>query len=136
MAQHYTKILEGAGLSVEAYEPRTTNVSLVSTQPGPSDGPRFVFNGHLDHFPSDDRSLWSFDPYGGEIRDGKILGRGASDMRGGLTASLFSYLLLHEHKVPLKGPITLMLVADEEAGGAWAPAGCWRPCRIWPATPA
>ena len=55
--------------------------------------PRFTFNGHLDHFPADDHALWSFPPYGGEIRDGKILGRGVSDMRGGLTASLFACLL-------------------------------------------
>jgi succinyl-diaminopimelate desuccinylase len=40
-------------------------------------------------------------------------------MRGGLTASLFAYLLLHERRVPLRGPLTLMMVADEEAGGAW-----------------
>lgn len=119
VVQHYVKILEGAGLEANTYEPRATNVSIVSTQAGPSGGPSFTFNGHLDHFPSDDRDLWTFDPYGGEIRDGKILGRGASDMRGGLTASLFSYLLLHEFKVPLKGNVNLMMVADEEAGGAW-----------------
>ena len=115
----YTAILERVGLPVEQYEPRPGNVSLVSTQPGRSAGPRFVFNGHLDHFPADDPSLWSFAPYGGEIRDGKILGRGASDMRGGLTASLFSFLLIHEQQLPLRGPLTLMLVADEETGGAW-----------------
>nr|MBA2447649.1 M20/M25/M40 family metallo-hydrolase [Chloroflexota bacterium] len=119
IAAHYTSILERAGLSVEQHEPRPGNVSLVSTQPGQAAHPRFVFNGHLDHFPSDDPALWSFPPYGGELRDGKILGRGASDMRGGLTASLFSFLLLHEQQVPLRGPLTLMLVADEEAGGAW-----------------
>ena len=78
-----------------------------------------MLNGHLDHFPSDDHALLSFPPYGGQIRDGKILGRGVSDMRGGLTASLFSFLLIHEHRVPLRGPLTLMMVADEETGGAW-----------------
>src|SRR5262249_59743626 len=93
--------------------PRHGRVSLVSTQPGREERPRFVFNGHLDHFPSDDHALWSFPPYGGEIRDGKILGRGVSDMRGGLTASLFSFLLIQEHRVPLRGPLTLMMVADE-----------------------
>src|SRR5262249_57601458 len=104
------------------WAPRHGRVSLVSTQPGREERPRFVFNGHLDHFPSDDPSLWSFPPYGGEIRDGKILGRGVSDMRGGLTASLFSFLLIQEHRVPLRGPLTLMMVADEETGGPWGPA--------------
>lgn len=119
IAEHYAAILGRAGLPVERFEPRPGNVSLVSTQEGREARPRFVFNGHLDHFPSDDHSLWSFPPYEGLIRDGKILGRGVSDMRGGLTASLFSFLLIHEHRVPLRGPLTLMMVADEETGGAW-----------------
>jgi len=119
VADHYTAVLERAGLPVERFEPRPGNVSLVSTQPGRGGGPRFVFNGHLDHLPADDPALWSFPPYGGQIADGKILGRGVADMRGGLTASLFAYLLLHERRVPLRGPLTLMMVADEEAGGAW-----------------
>ena len=119
IADHYTRILERAGLPVERFEPRPGIVSLASSKAGRTERPRFVLNGHLDHFPSDDPALWTFPPYGGEVRDGKILGRGASDMRGGLTASLFSYLLLHEHKVPLEGPLTLMLVGDEETGGAW-----------------
>jgi succinyl-diaminopimelate desuccinylase len=119
IADHYTAILGRAGLPVERFEPRSGNVSLVSTQLGRASGPRFVFNGHLDHFPADDPALWSFPPYCGRIEDGKILGRGVADMRGGLTASLFAYLLLHERHVPLRGPLTLMMVADEEAGGAW-----------------
>jgi succinyl-diaminopimelate desuccinylase len=119
VAGHYRAVLEGAGLSVEQLEPRPTGVSLVSTQPGRTSRPRFVFNGHLDHFPADDPGLWSFPPYEGRIQDGRILGRGVSDMRGGLTASLFAYLLIHEHRIPLRGPLTLMMVADEETGGAW-----------------
>lgn len=119
IANHYTTLLERAGLPVERFEPKPGIVSLVSTQKGKRDNPRFVLNGHLDHFPADDLSLWTFPPYEGIIRDGKIMGRGVSDMRGGLTASLFAYLLVHEHRVPLEGPLTLMMVGDEETGGAW-----------------
>src|SRR5205085_886947 len=72
IAGHYTAILERAGLTVERFEPKPGIVSLVSTQPGRSEHPRFVLNGHLDHFPADDLSLWSFPPYDGLIRDGKI----------------------------------------------------------------
>jgi succinyl-diaminopimelate desuccinylase len=118
IADHFTRVLRGAGLAVERFEPRPGTVSLASTQPGRGEHPRFVFNGHLDHFPSDDPSLWSFPPYGAGVRDGKILGRGSCDMRGGLTASLFSYLLVHEHRLSLAGPLTIMMVADEETGGA------------------
>lgn len=119
IADHYQAILDRSGLPVERFEPRPGIVSLVSTVPGRAARPRFVFNGHMDHFPSDEAALWSFPPYGGAVREGKILGRGASDMRGGLTASLFAFVLLHEHRVSLRGPVTLMLVGDEETGGAW-----------------
>jgi succinyl-diaminopimelate desuccinylase len=40
-------------------------------------------------------------------------------MRGGLTASLLAYLLVAEHRLSLTGPLTLMMVGDEETGGAW-----------------
>jgi succinyl-diaminopimelate desuccinylase len=119
IADHYEAMLTGLGLPVDRFEPRLGVVSLVSTLAGRAARPRFVFNAHMDHFPSDEPALWSFAPYGGEVRKGKILGRGASDMRGGLTASLFAFLLIHEHRVPLRGPLTLMLVGDEETGGAW-----------------
>jgi succinyl-diaminopimelate desuccinylase len=119
IADHYARVLEQAGLRAERAEPVPGRVSLVATLPGRAARPRFTLNGHLDHFPADDHALWAFPPYGGEIRDGKILGRGVSDMRGGLTASLFALLLLHEHRIPLRGPLHLMLVADEETGGAW-----------------
>lgn len=119
IADHYERILDLAGLAVDRVEPRPGTVSLVATLAGRQARPRFTLNGHLDHFPADDSRLWSFPPYSGEIRDGKILGRGVADMRGGLTASLFACLLLREHRVPLRGPLHLMMVADEEAGGAW-----------------
>jgi succinyl-diaminopimelate desuccinylase len=118
IADHYTAVLRRAGLPVERFEPKPGIVSLVSTQPGRSAHPRFVLNGHLDHFPSEDPALWSF-PHDGLVRDGKILGRGVSDMRGGLTASLFAYLLVAEHRLSLAGPLTVMMVGDEETGGAW-----------------
>jgi succinyl-diaminopimelate desuccinylase len=119
IADHYGRLLGQAGIRVDRVEPKPATVSLVATLAGREARPRFTFNGHLDHFPADDPGLWSFPPYGGEIRDGKILGRGVSDMRGGLTASLFACLLLQEHRVPLRGPLHLMMVADEETGGAW-----------------
>jgi len=88
IADYYATILGHANLPVERFEPRHGRVSLVSTQPGREERPRFVFNGHLDHFPSDDPTLWSFPPYGGEIRDGNMSGTAmlgaASDQNHGI----------------------------------------------------
>lgn len=84
---------------------------------GTAGGKTVVFNGHCDVVPAGDRAKWDFDPYSGEIQDGKILGRGTSDMKCGLTSSLFAIAMLAEQGVKLKGDILYTIVPDEETGG-------------------
>ena len=55
--------------------------------------PHLTLNGHLDQFPADDPKLWTDGPYSGVVKDGKIYGRGVSDMKGGTTASLIALVL-------------------------------------------
>jgi len=78
-----------------------------------------VINGHLDTFPAGDRAGWSVDPFSGEMRDGKIYGRGASDMKAGLAAAILTGLLLREARADLAGELVLALVGDEETGSRW-----------------
>jgi succinyl-diaminopimelate desuccinylase len=105
------------GLPVERVEPRPGLVSLVSSTGG--GGAHFMLNGHMDVFPADDSTLWMVPPWSGALRDGRIYGRGAADMKGGFTASLAAYLLLRDLDVPLSGRLSFMAVADEETGGLW-----------------
>ena len=58
-----------------------------------------------------------FPPFSGEIKNGYILGRGASDMKGGLAGIISVMELLAELEVELNGTLTLTLVPDEETGG-------------------
>ena len=111
--------LKSKGLPADVYEPKPTFQSLVSYKRGREDGRNLVLNGHLDQFPAGDPKEWSFDPYSGECRDGKILGRGVGDMKAGSVASLICLVLVHELDIPIKGQLTLTLVADEESGGYW-----------------
>lgn len=60
--------------------------SCVARIKGSRPGPRVLFDGHMDTVPVPDPSLWTHDPFGGEISDGKIYGRGASDMKGAIAA--------------------------------------------------
>jgi succinyl-diaminopimelate desuccinylase len=76
-------------------------------------------NGHIDQFPAENAQDWSFDPYSGECRDGKIVGRGSSDMKAGSICSLLCLQLVHELDIPIRGQLTLTLVSDEETGGKW-----------------
>jgi len=111
--------LKAKGLPADVYEPRPTFQSLVSYKKGSQEGRNLVLNGHLDQFPAGDPAAWSFDPYSGECRDGKILGRGVGDMKAGSVVSLLCLVLVHELDIPIRGQLTATLVADEELGGYW-----------------
>lgn len=64
--------------------------NVIGTIRGARPGPTIVLDGHMDVVPIGNRELWEHEPYGGEISDGKIWGRGTADMKGGLAACLCS----------------------------------------------
>jgi acetylornithine deacetylase/succinyl-diaminopimelate desuccinylase family protein len=70
------------------------------------------FHGHYDVVPAQSRE--QFNPV---VRNGRLYGRGSTDMKSGLAAMIYATYLLKEQKVPLGGRIGLCLVADEETGG-------------------
>jgi acetylornithine deacetylase len=76
-------------------------------------GPGLLLLGHTDVVPVGDG--WTTDPFGGEVRDGRIYGRGASDMKGGLAAALIAMAALRG--VGLSGPVELAALVDEEETG-------------------
>lgn len=84
---------------------------------GSDEGFRVVLNGHVDVVPVGNLSGWDFDPFGAEVFDGKIHGRGASDMKCGLAVLLFSMALLNESGANLRGDIRLHVATDEEIAG-------------------
>ena len=84
---------------------------------GSDEGFHVVLNGHVDVVPVGNLSGWDFDPFGAEVFDGKIHGRGASDMKCGLAVLLFSMALLNESGANLKGDIRLHVATDEEIAG-------------------
>ncbi len=84
---------------------------------GKKGGKRVVFNGHCDVVPAGDREKWEFPPYSGQIVDGRMLGRGTSDMKCGLGASLFAIAMLAQQNAQLEGEILYAIVPDEETGG-------------------
>lgn len=112
--------LQAKGLAVQTYRRETELTNLVAEAPlAGAPGPRLLFCGHTDVVPVGDRSRWSFDPFSGEVRDGILLGRGASDMKAGLAAQLFVAGLLQElaQEMGLPGSLGVVIVADEETGG-------------------
>ena len=80
-----------------------------------SGGRRLHLNGHLDVVPAG--AGWTGDPFAGEIRDGSVWGRGASDMKGGVAAAVFAAEALRRAGVRLGGILEISGSVDEESGG-------------------
>src|SRR5690349_6190610 len=70
---------------------------------GGDDGPVLVLNGHVDVVPVGDLTQWTVDPWGGVVRDGRVMGRGTCDMKGGVACQLTAVQVLHEAGVRLRG---------------------------------
>jgi len=83
----------------------------------PVGGRTLLLNGHVDVVPPGERSLWSDPPFGGALRDGRIFGRGALDMKGPLMAGLFALEAIAATGVRLAGAVHLQSVVAEEDGG-------------------
>ncbi len=97
--------------------PQPTTPNIVATFAGGKAGRHLALNGHIDVFPIGDGEGWTQDPWGGALVDGRIYGRGACDMKCGTTASLFTYIYLHELQQEANGRLTLSAVSDEETFG-------------------
>ncbi|MCL6640824.1 MAG: M20/M25/M40 family metallo-hydrolase, partial [Candidatus Rokubacteria bacterium] len=102
-----------------APRPEEGLVNLVVAAEGQGPGRHVILNGHADTFPVGDRSLWRLDPFSGRVAEGRIYGRGAADMKGGLAASVAAFVLLAERRQAWRGRLTLAVVCDEETMGPW-----------------
>jgi acetylornithine deacetylase len=92
-------------------------VGLVGPDTKPAGGRDLLLDGHIDVVPVGEPSSWTVDPWRGALRDGRVYGRGACDMKGGLCAALFAAKALHDARVPLLGRVLVASVVGEEDGG-------------------
>jgi succinyl-diaminopimelate desuccinylase len=94
---------------------RHPRLNVVGTRPGLGNGRVVHFNGHFDVVPAGEG--WTVDPFGGEVRDGKIWGRGTGDMKAGLAAAVYAVEALRRADVPTAGALEVSGTVDEESGG-------------------
>ncbi len=111
-------LLDGRGLDMEVYEPLPGRSSLVARFEGRDpDAPALALLGHTDVVPANGED-WRHDPFGGEIIDGEVWGRGAVDMLN-LTASMaVAVRHLADEGFRPEGDLLFIGVADEEALGS------------------
>jgi succinyl-diaminopimelate desuccinylase len=90
-------------------------VNVVGTRAGSGGGPLVHLNGHFDVVPAG--KGWTVDPFGGEIKDGRIYGRGTGDMKAGIASAVYATEALRRAGVTLPGTIEISGTVDEESGG-------------------
>ncbi|MFB4274201.1 M20 family metallopeptidase [Nonomuraea sp. MTCD27] len=95
------------------YEAAPGRPNVVAVVEGGGAGPTLMFEGHTDVVTEGDLSTWTVDPFGGEIRDGRLWGRGSADMKSGLAATLYATRAL-QLAGPFPGRIKVCALADEE----------------------
>lgn len=92
--------------------------NVVGLLKGEGGGKSIILNGHIDVVPEGDRTKWKHDPFSGVIEDGKMFGRGTTDMKGGNVALLLAMESVIKSGIKLKGDIIFHSVIEEESGGA------------------
>ncbi len=106
--------LAAAGVPVIIEEIAPGRANLIARVRGSGEKPGLAFSAHLDTI-GVDRSAWSRDPFAGEIENGKLYGRGAADMKGGLAAMTMAAIALAKSKADLKGDLALTFSAAENS---------------------
>jgi acetylornithine deacetylase len=100
-------------------ETTRSSLSIVFGRIGRPAGRRIVLSGHLDVVPPGDLATWTTDPWSGDVRDGRLYGRGACDMKGGVASILAAVRSLTADGIAdrLGGEVLVALVPGEEDGG-------------------
>jgi succinyl-diaminopimelate desuccinylase len=115
--EYIKKYLDKHGIPNEVHSRNPLKPNIVAKVKGSSDR-NLLWVGHLDVVPAGKPESWTHSPYTGEITsDGKVYGRGASDMKGACAAAMVSARILSQLEKPLENSVEFWFTADEEIGG-------------------
>jgi succinyl-diaminopimelate desuccinylase len=105
---------QGIANEIHAKDPRKPNI--VAKLEGKSDR-TILWLGHLDVVPAGNPEFWTYPAYSGTVKDGKLYGRGSSDMKGACAAAITAARILSQLSEPLPNNVEFWFTADEEVGG-------------------
>jgi acetylornithine deacetylase len=109
--------LTDLGAQVQHWEEPPRYPVVAGMLPGSGSGRSLAFNGHVDVVPVGDASAWTHDPWAGESASGRLWGRGAADMKGGVACALVAMRAIRESGIALAGDLWTHVVTDEEVVG-------------------
>jgi len=124
VADYVCRLLDSWDIPYDRWDVAPDRPNIVADIAGGA-GPVLVFEGHMDVVTAGDAGVWARDPFGAEIVDGCMYGRGTADMKGGLAAMLFAAKTIKEAGIDFPGTLRLAVLSDEEGmmQGARAFAG-------------
>ena len=105
------------GLQVERYDYEHNKPNVLGRLVGRDKRPILMLNGHVDTVPAGDAKRWSTNPFDPVEKDGRLYGRGASDMKGGIAAMICAAEEIVDAGLDLRGTLLLACVVDEEVTG-------------------
>ena len=113
LAERLQQVMHRSGLTTKLYPLSPERASVVGKLSGNGSRPAFAMVGHIDTVPTGNLS-WSFAPFSGDISNGEVRGRGASDMKGGTAAMIGAAIAVARSKVELQGDLIVACTAGEE----------------------
>ena len=116
LAEYLKALLDKEGIESEILAAEPSRGNLVARIRGNGTKKPLLLLGHADVV-GVQREQWTVEPFEPTIKDGFVYGRGALDDKGGVTAMLQAFLLLHRQRLPLDRDVIFLAEADEEAGG-------------------
>ena len=140
--RHIAHIMSDSGLEVDVWDidfailqqhpgfsweiERSAGLGVVGTLGSDNGGKSLIFNGHIDVVPEGDHANWHHHPWQASVVDGRMYGRGALDMKGGLIAAVWAARAIHHAGIRLNGRLHVQSVIGEEDGGCGTLAGIVR----------
>lgn len=115
--RHIEAILTQAGIETQLLARDATRPNLIARIPGKGEAPPLLMHAHIDVVPARHQP-WTHDPFGGEVIDGWVWGRGTLDMKGGAVMMIDAMIKLAASGEQPAGDIILAILSDEENGGA------------------
>lgn len=117
-AEYLAEVLQSEGYEPVVLDSAPSRGNVVARFKGSGEVPPLLLLSHLDVVPAEPEN-WEHDPFGGEVVDGMVWGRGALDMKSIVVMQLMTMLLLKRSDVALKRDVIFAATADEEAGGIY-----------------
>jgi succinyl-diaminopimelate desuccinylase len=116
VAAHVERWLRAEGFAVDVHEVAPGRPNVLASLGDGSAGPTLLLEGHTDVVTEGNASEWSHAPFGGDLIDGRIYGRGSADMKSGLAAAMIAAAAIKRSGVPLGGRLVVGALVDEEGG--------------------